>query len=68
MHKQLELEGMETPALLGLRRFIGRQRELERRGPRRRKTKAQQRNEASRRDPRQASMYGPGHTFELQEL
>jgi hypothetical protein len=31
----------------------------------RRPTKAQRRNEESRRDPRQKSIFGPGHTEEL---
>lgn len=63
--RQLEFPGMETPGLLGLRRFIGRQRESER--SRVRKTKAQRRNENSRRDPRQVSIFGAGHTAWLQE-
>jgi hypothetical protein len=47
---------MEAPALLGLRRFVGRQRERERK-KRRRLTKAQRRDLLSRLDPRQMSIF-----------
>lgn len=54
---------MESPALLGLRQFI--RRDLKK-TERRRMNKTQRRNDNSRRDPRQASMFGAGHTVELQ--